>query len=250
MPGLATAIVKRSDSRQRLRGPAEALGGGTDLRMAGAMPQAGQGLREPYVQRACLPQIGLDPPHAAKALFKLNNFPDQLLGYFYERKKNQHKDKPKSKRIDTLEVGQCYLAYALDMPEVSKKDRARIFGDLFETVFSEELNPKELIPPLKLFREIEGKKKDLQRRIKNKEKFSDEELFLIDGAYHVLFATKLLARKSGADIFDLTSTEKFVDQAIDIVSACVAESKSSDVGFSFNRFFKDASTRTIIAGRP
>jgi hypothetical protein len=49
------------------------------MRLAGALPQVNQGLREPDVQRARLPQIGLDPPHAAKALFKMNNFVDRLL---------------------------------------------------------------------------------------------------------------------------------------------------------------------------
>ena len=46
--------------------------------MAGAMPQAGKGLREPVAQRACFSQTRVYPPHAAKALFKMKNFPDRL----------------------------------------------------------------------------------------------------------------------------------------------------------------------------
>jgi len=42
------------------------------------MPQAGKGLREPFAQRARLSQTRVYPPHAAKALFKMNNFPDRL----------------------------------------------------------------------------------------------------------------------------------------------------------------------------
>lgn len=49
--------------------------------MAGAMPQAGKGLREPVAQRACFPQTRVYPPYAAKALFKMKNFPDRLLGF-------------------------------------------------------------------------------------------------------------------------------------------------------------------------
>ncbi|MEF2549332.1 hypothetical protein VQ045_19500, partial [Aurantimonas sp. E1-2-R+4] len=38
------------------------------------------GFREPVAQRARIPQTGVYPPNAAKALFKLNNFPDRLSG--------------------------------------------------------------------------------------------------------------------------------------------------------------------------
>ncbi|MEF2549559.1 hypothetical protein VQ045_20800, partial [Aurantimonas sp. E1-2-R+4] len=38
--------------------------------------------REPVAQRARIPQTGVYPPNAAKALFKLNNFPDRLLYLF------------------------------------------------------------------------------------------------------------------------------------------------------------------------
>jgi hypothetical protein len=58
--------------------PAVGFLGRTDLRVAGSMPQVGQGLREPVAQRTRLPQTGVYPPHAAKTLFKLNNFPDRL----------------------------------------------------------------------------------------------------------------------------------------------------------------------------
>ena len=61
----------------------EALCGRTDLRMAGAMPQAGKGLREPVAQCARLPQTGVDTTHAAKALFKPNDFADLLLSKYH-----------------------------------------------------------------------------------------------------------------------------------------------------------------------
>ena len=40
----------------------------------------------------------------------------RILNFFYERKKNQYADKPKSQRLDSELMGQLYLAYYLDMP--------------------------------------------------------------------------------------------------------------------------------------
>jgi hypothetical protein len=44
------------------------------------MPQAGQGSGKPVAQRARLPQTGVNSPYDTKALFKLKNSPDRLLG--------------------------------------------------------------------------------------------------------------------------------------------------------------------------
>lgn len=60
---------------QRLRAAATPLGGRANLRMARAMPQAGQGPREPVEKRARIPQIGINsPPYVAKAALKLISF--------------------------------------------------------------------------------------------------------------------------------------------------------------------------------
>ena len=169
------------------------------------------------------------------------------LGYFYERKTNQHSNKPKAKRIDTVAAGQAFLAYEHELPEVAKKDRGRIFGDLFSTIYSDELNPKNLIPPLKLFREIEKIKKTVQKKIRNKEEFDQDKVFIIDGSHHVLFAVKRLCLQHSLDPFDTDAAVSRIEDALNVVKGCVADSKAKDKGFSFNRYFKDAATRTQIA---
>lgn len=165
------------------------------------------------------------------------------LGYFYERKTNQFANKPRDKRIDAQTAGQAYLAYALDMPEVAKKDRGRVFGDLFETVFSDDLLPKNLLVPLNVLKEIEIFKKDVQRRLRNNEKVDQEDLFIIDGAYHVLFAVRRICDRENLDEFSDSAVSK-VPEAINTVKTCVRNNKTET--FSFNRFFKDAGTRTKI----
>lgn len=164
-------------------------------------------------------------------------------GYFYERKTSQHADKPRERRVDAQTAGQTYLAYALDMPEIAKKDRGRVFGDLFETVFSDDLVPENLLIPLAVFQHIDTYKKDVQRRLRKDEKVAQDELFIIDGAYHVLFAVRRICDRDGVDEFSQDSLTK-VDEAISVVKSCVSSNMNDT--FSYNRFFKDAGTRTKI----
>ncbi|OQM77077.1 abortive phage infection protein [Pseudaminobacter manganicus] len=164
-------------------------------------------------------------------------------GYFYERKTGQFADQPREKRVDAQTAGQAYLAYALDMPEVAKKDRGRVFGDLFETVFSDDLLPENLLIPLAVLKKIDAFKKDVQRRLRRDEKVDQEDLFIIDGAYHVLFAVRRICDRDGIDEFSHDALSR-IDEAIEAVRSCVKSNMNET--FSFNRFFKDYGTRTKI----
>src|SRR5690606_24906231 len=84
------------------------------------------------------------------------------MGLFYERKLSQHADKPRPNRIDALTAGQAHLAYGLELPEVAKKDRGRIFSDLYDQVFTDELLADELLCSIKILNAIETIKKNLQ----------------------------------------------------------------------------------------
>ncbi|RAZ78630.1 AIPR family protein [Mesorhizobium atlanticum] len=167
-------------------------------------------------------------------------------GLFYERKKDQYRSVDRQKRIDALLAGQAYLAYGLDMPEIAKKDRGRTFGDLFDTVFSEDLDPLNLITPVRVLEEIERRKKAIQKSIREKLPVDPDHLFIIDGAYHVLFSVKRLCVNDSSDPFDVTNALSKVDLAFEITKNLVRNEKSIDPLFSLNRFFKDAGTRTKI----
>jgi hypothetical protein len=164
-------------------------------------------------------------------------------GYFYERKTNQFADKPKEKRIDAQSAGQAYVAYALDMPEVAKKDRGRVFGDLFDTVFSDDLVPETLLVPLEVLKKIDVVKKDIQRRLRKDEHVNPEDLFITEGAYHVLFAVRRICVREGINEFSAAALGK-VDEAFEAVRQCVEKVRNET--FSSSRFFKDAGTRTKI----
>ncbi|MER9523807.1 AIPR family protein [Mesorhizobium sp. M0292] len=170
----------------------------------------------------------------------------KAIGLFYERKKDQYRTIEKSKRIDSLLAGQAYLAYGLDMPEIAKKDRGRTFGDLFDTVFSEDLDPINLITPVRVLETIERKKKAVQKSVREKLSIDPDDLFIIDGAYHILFAVKRLCVKDSINPFDLPLALSKIDEAVEFTKRLVKPEKSVDPLFSLNRFFKDAGTRTKI----
>jgi hypothetical protein len=171
----------------------------------------------------------------------------ESMGMFYERKLNQHQDSTNSKRIDALTAGQAQLAYGLELPEVAKKDRGRIFADLYETVFTDDLTADDLLVSFRLLSQIERIKKGVQKSIRDQSSFDKTKVFLIDAAYHVLFAVGQLCDKSGKPRNDYAFAVSRIDDAISLVGDLVQKEQTKDEAFSFNRFFKDAKTKTKIA---
>jgi hypothetical protein len=71
------------------------------------------------------------------------SFLDQ--GLYYERKTKQHQEQPRKNRVDSLAAGQRFLAYSLGYPEVAKKDRARVFGNLYDNIFNDNITTQKLL---------------------------------------------------------------------------------------------------------
>jgi hypothetical protein len=67
------------------------------------------------------------------------------LGFYYERKANQHAGRARLERVDALSAGQSFLGYGLGLPEVAKKDRGRVFGNLYDTIFTDETSAPMLL---------------------------------------------------------------------------------------------------------
>jgi len=168
------------------------------------------------------------------------------LGMFYERKAKQHQGQQRTKRIDAMSAGQTFLAYFLSYPEVAKKDRARVFGDLYDSIFNEEITCQKLLVPLRVFSEIEARKRHLQRQIKNKGSFDADLVFLIDGAYHVLFTVAELCENKGIDPLDEAKAKAQIGEALDLLKRLVKDEAVRDEAFTASRFFKDAKTKSKI----
>jgi hypothetical protein len=169
------------------------------------------------------------------------------VGYSYERKRNQWQNVEREKRVDALECAQAYIAYHLGIPEVAKKDRGRIFGDLYDSIYKEELSVQSLLCPYLLIRDIDKLKKEVQLAVRNDELGDPKKLFIIDGAFHVLYTISLICLKKKKDVNDYPAAKKFIKPAIKIVQDLVEEAIAKDETFSFNRFFKDSNTTKLIA---
>lgn len=168
-------------------------------------------------------------------------------GLFYERKARQYKDEEKSRRIDAQTAGQAYVAYFLDLPEVAGKDRGRIFGDLYETIFNEdEITAERLLVPLQLFDAIEKLKRKLQRNVRQGADYDPKMLFLIDGSYHLLYATATLCELRGIDRMNVPEAKKQVADAIDVVVGAVEHEQRNDLAYAHKRFFKSVRARKLI----
>lgn len=168
------------------------------------------------------------------------------LGLYYERKAKQYADRPKQKRVDALAAGQAYLAYILGKPEVAKKDRARVFGDLYDEIFNEDITPQKLYVPLRVLAVIESEKREIQRRIRRQESIDPQQLYLMDGAYHVLYAVAFLINFRQKDLLDEKVAKLLIEAAKQGVAKTVQLEEKADPAFTFNRFFKDPRTRSKI----
>lgn len=168
------------------------------------------------------------------------------LGLYYERKAKQHSDQTKSQRIDALSAGQAFLAYHLGMPEIAKKERSRVFSDLYDEVFNDTITPTKLLVPLRVLAEIEKAKRDVQKKIRREERIEPRMLFIVDGAYHVLFTVSALCEHNAVDPLDETRAKGYVGGAIALVAALVQKEIKADAAFTFNRFFKDTKTKVKI----
>jgi hypothetical protein len=167
-------------------------------------------------------------------------------GLYYERKYRQHQGQPKSCRIDALSAGQAFLAYELGYPEVAKKDRAKVFAEKYDSIFNEDITPTKLLVPLRVLAEIEARKRDLQKMIKNQEAFDADLIFLIDGAYHVLFAVGQICEANAIDPMSEVDATAQVTAALDVLKDLVKRESSADEAFTTSRFFKDAKTKGKI----
>ncbi len=168
------------------------------------------------------------------------------LTYFYERKAGQHAEKPLKKRVDALTAGQAYLAYGIGLPETAKKDRGRVFGDLYDTIFAEDLTASKLLTSFRLAKRLSERKKNVRKKIRDKLPLAAGEMSIIDGSFHALFAVRQICIRDGIDLWNFDLASKKLEEGIELVSTLYEAAKLTDAGFSSNRFFKDARTKDQV----
>ena len=167
-------------------------------------------------------------------------------GYLYERKAREFEGHPKEKRIDALSAGQAYLAYGIKKPEVAKANRGRVFGNLYNEVFTENLKPEHLLVSIQLLELILEKKAIIRKKIKNKEPLINGDSSLMDGAFHALFAIRSILERNKLDVWKYEEGKKHLDEAIKIIHSVYSDAEKEESNFSSNRFFKDTHTKKLI----
>ncbi|MEZ5902928.1 MAG: AIPR family protein [Alphaproteobacteria bacterium] len=148
------------------------------------------------------------------------------IGFYYERKKNQHEDKANDLRIDALKLGQAIVAFHLREPEKSKKDSDKIFGSMYEEVFTNN-HDIEYLKNIFLMLRLTEKLKDDVNNLKKKGSTSNLDAFLSYGQFHILYIMSLLAEKNGLDINEEANQSRLLDDALEIMRSYLDYKKTT-----------------------
>jgi hypothetical protein len=171
------------------------------------------------------------------------------LGYFYERKKNQHSDKPTDKRLDAELIAQLSLAYYSNMPSEARNSKSIVFGDEYSTIFNEDsVTASRLLFPYLLYKPLEIQKRAIQSKKRRRIPVPEKEAFMSLATFHILNTMKLVAEHENFDLSDDSKrTEAFeisVELVWDVVQSEMA--KRGDL-YTHDRFFKEKSTNKLIS---
>lgn len=148
------------------------------------------------------------------------------IGLYYERKKNQHDGKSEELRVDALKLGQAILAYHLREPEKSKKDSDKIFGVLYEDVFTNN-HDIEYLKNIFLMLQLIEKMKDDANRLKKRGNTGNIDGFLTYGQFHILYIMSLLAEKNQVDIAIKANQTRLLDDALEIMRVYLEDKKTN-----------------------
>ena len=163
-------------------------------------------------------------------------------GYFYERKKNQFRDRPKSKRIDAEAAGQVLCAFYNDMPVEAKNKKSIIFGEKYDDIFHDSLDSEKLLLAWKVSEFIEKEKKKKKLKISQLPEVEQEkEIFIIYASSYILFIIKHLAKEKKIPI-KLESYQEIIilyDLAVKKLEELITEEESIEKqNISKKNFFK------------
>jgi hypothetical protein len=170
------------------------------------------------------------------------------LGYFYERKKNQHQTQEKAQRLDNELLGQIYLAYYLDRPSEAKNTKTLVFGDAYDMIFDETtVNARRMLAPYRIYLPINKRKAEIQRKKRRKLPISEKDAFVSRATFHILNAARYIAEHRDLDLQKDAEIEKAVSIAIRFIGQVVtAQRKRKQDSYTHDKFFKEIQTNTLI----
>ena len=186
------------------------------------------------------------------------------LGYYYECKPNQYSDYSKEKIINNEMLGQLFMAYHLDMASEAKNNKVKVFSDLYDQIFDENvICASELLRLFNLYQPLLDWKRNIQRKKRQKEQVDKKEDFISRSTFHILNGTKFLFNNEIKNIRDQNISEQekqiqinemfsikkdeIIQKSINMVYEVVKiEITKRGESYSHDKFFKETSTNDII----
>jgi hypothetical protein len=171
------------------------------------------------------------------------------LGYFYERKKNQHQTKPKGLRLDNEILGQLYMAFYLDKPSEAKNTKSLVFGDDYDKIFDETaITAKRMFLPYKIYLPVNKMKIEIQRKKRRKEGISEKDAFVSRATFHILNVVRHIGEHYSLDLEKDENVKKAIDLAIKFIGEVSSkEQKKRKDLYTHDKFFKEIQTNTLIS---
>lgn len=168
----------------------------------------------------------------------------EAKGYFYERKKGQHADKPKRFRIDAEKIGQVLMSLYQEMPSEAKNKKSLIFAEKYDDIFNDELTADKVLLAYKLFEKVESEKNIAKVELLSKSRIFDRESFIIYSSYYIVYIIGQLAKKEKIELElkNLTEIEALYPKAVKIIRSLIKVEQESLKGhkdkYTHALFFK------------
>ncbi len=165
-------------------------------------------------------------------------------GYFYERKNDQHIERPAEFRIDAVKLGQIILAYVLREPDRAKTSSNRIFGEYYGWVFDEGiLSAENIITMWRIYKLVDDDRRRAMTALNSRLKQTYDEAWIIEGVFHILYMLSLTCEKEGTDLFEYDAVEGHYAS----VKAQIDEFMTRNRGQAAYRVFRSAVTKQLLA---
>ena len=149
----------------------------------------------------------------------------KIKGYFYERKKNQYKDRPKEKRLDAEKMGQMLISFYNEKPAEAKNTKQIIFGTEYENVFYENITANSILLVNEIFNFVDKKRNEEAIKLKQQKKVKHFDTYILHCSYYLLYIIKKLAdyKKIDLNIENKDKIIKLYDFAKKIILAIITD---------------------------
>jgi hypothetical protein len=166
------------------------------------------------------------------------------LGYFYERKNDQHISEANDRRIDAVKLGQVILAYVLKEPDRAKTASNKIFGEYYDWVFNENvLSAENVIAIWSIYKKVEEDRQKTIKVMAGGLRRTYDEAWIIEGVFHILYMLSLKTEAAGGNIFSPSDALSHYDAVIADLDKFVSNHR----GTAAYRIFRSAYTKGLLA---